>query len=116
MMTMIHSISNILYEIIDRVLGVVKAEEIVIFGSAATGQMNPDSDIDIAVIVNSANSKRHIAMDIYLALRGIGVPIDIIVITPEEIKKYKDAIGTIIPEIIYNGRTIYKFSGMAKAS
>ena len=38
-------------EIIRRIVEVARPEKIVLFGSAATGRMGPDSDLDLLVIM-----------------------------------------------------------------
>jgi predicted nucleotidyltransferase len=41
---------SVLNEIIRRIVDVAKPEKIILFGSAARGEMRPDSDIDLLVI------------------------------------------------------------------
>lgn len=41
------SIQNILDDAVQRILSVVKSRRIILFGSAARGNMGPDSDLDI---------------------------------------------------------------------
>lgn len=45
-------------EIVRRILAVAKPDRIILFGSAATGQMARDSDIDL-LIVEPAPANRH---------------------------------------------------------
>jgi predicted nucleotidyltransferase len=37
-------------EIVRRILSVARPDRIILFGSAATGQMNRDSDIDLLIL------------------------------------------------------------------
>jgi predicted nucleotidyltransferase len=48
----------LLNEIVRRVLSVTHPERIILFGSAATGQMTKDSDIDL-LVVESAPANTH---------------------------------------------------------
>jgi predicted nucleotidyltransferase len=48
----------ILNDVVRRVLAVAKPDRIILFGSAATGQMTKDSDIDL-LIVEPAAKNRH---------------------------------------------------------
>ena len=41
---------GLLQEVVRRVLKVAQPERIILFGSAATGRMTPDSDIDLLVV------------------------------------------------------------------
>ncbi len=49
-------------EIVARILGVCRPEQVILFGSAATGRMTRDSDIDILVVLNDVTDARREAM------------------------------------------------------
>jgi len=48
-------------------------QKIYLFGSYAYGKPNKDSDIDICVVINDRASKRDCLIDIYYALKKIGM-------------------------------------------
>jgi predicted nucleotidyltransferase len=98
---------SILKEIVRRIIEVARPDRIILFGSAARGQAGPDSDLDLLVIKSGVFHRRRLAQQIHLNLFGIGVPVDIIVITPEDIEKYRDKIGTMIGPALQEGRQIY---------
>jgi hypothetical protein len=52
-------------------------------------------------------SKRRTAVEIDLALAGIGLPKDVIVVTPEEVERYRDVVGTIIYPALREGKVLY---------
>ena len=95
-----------LKEIIRRIVDVAKPEKIIMFGSAARGEMGPDSDLDLLVI-KSCKNRRLVARAIRRKLIGIGIPKDIIVATPEDIERYKDSIGLIYHPALTEGKVIY---------
>ena len=95
-----------LKEIIRRIVDIAKPEKIIMFGSAARGEMGPDSDLDLLVI-KSCDHRRNTARKIRRHLIGIAVPIDIIVAKPEDIERYKDAIGLIYRPALAEGKVIY---------
>jgi len=66
---------------------VAQPEKIVMFGSAARGEMGPHSDVDLLVVRSGAH-RRKLAMAIYKHLSGVGCPVDVIVVTPEDIERY----------------------------
>ncbi len=41
---------KVIQEIVHRILTVAKPDKIILFGSAATGQMTSDSDIDLLIV------------------------------------------------------------------
>jgi len=96
-----------LEEIVRRIVEVADPERIILFGSAATGKMGPDSDIDLLVVKPKVH-RRKLAQRIYESLFGVGCPVDVVVVTPEDIERYKDAVGLIIGPALREGKTIYE--------
>ncbi len=94
-------------EIIRRIVHVAKPDRIVLFGSVARGEAREESDIDLLVVKKGVPHRRRLAQEIYVSLIGIPMPIDIIVVTPEDIEELKDTIGTIIPDALNEGIEIY---------
>lgn len=97
-----------LQEIVRRIVETVAPEKIILFGSAARGEMGPDSDLDL-LIVKSCENQRETAWAIRRKLIGIGIgiPKDIIVVTPEDIERHKETIGLIVRPALKEGRVIY---------
>jgi len=77
---------KVLETIVRRILTVTKPEKIILFGSAARGEMGPGSDLDILVVA-ACDHRRNTARKIRHALFGIGVAIDIIVAKPEDLDR-----------------------------
>ena len=58
-------------------------DQIILFGSRARGDAKPDSDHDICVIKSGISQRRKLTHQIYQSLFGVGVPVEIIVETPD---------------------------------
>jgi predicted nucleotidyltransferase len=97
---------ELLQEIVRRVVAAVKPEKIILFGSAARGEMGPDSDVDLLVI-KQCGHRRKTARKIERSLIGTKIPTDIIVAKPEDIDRYKHAIGLIFRPALREGKTVY---------
>lgn len=97
---------GVLDEIVRRIVKAAKPEKIIMFGSAARGEMGPDSDLDI-LVVTACDHRRNTARKIRRGLFGIGLPIDIIVAKPEDIERYKDSIGLIYRPALREGKVLY---------
>ena len=97
---------KLLDEIVRHILKAAKPEKIIMFGSAARGEMGPDSDLDI-LVVTACGHRRNTARKIRRQLFGIDVPIDIIVAKPEDIERYKDSIGLIYRPALSEGKVLY---------
>jgi predicted nucleotidyltransferase len=98
---------NLLDEVVRRVVDVAQPDRIILFGSAARGEMGPDSDLDLLVVKAGVPHRRRLAQQIYLALFGIAVSVDIIVVSPEDIEAFKDKVGTIIGPALKDGKLLY---------
>ncbi len=97
-----------LKEAVRRIIENFNPEKIILFGSYAYGQPTADSDIDLMVIMNTEEKPHKRAVSLRKALKGIGIPKDIIVKTPEEFERFKDIIGTIIYPAAHKGKVLYE--------
>ncbi len=97
-----------LAEILQRILSVVKPSRVVLFGSAARGQMTPDSDWDLLVIVPGSIHRRKTEQQIYANLHGVSALVDVVVATESDIEKYGDRIGTIYRPALREGKVVYE--------
>src|SRR3972149_12153087 len=87
---------NILKETVKRILQVGQAKKIILFGSAATGKIHINSDIDLLVVIPSGMHRRNTAQKIYRNLVGLGYAADIVVVTEDDVERFKDNSGMII--------------------
>ena len=62
---------KVLDKIVRRIVKVAKPEKIIMFGSAARGDMGPNSDVDL-LIIKSGVHRRKLSMKIYGSLGGVG--------------------------------------------
>ena len=97
----------ILEEIIRRIVEVAHPEKIILFGSAARGELGRHSDVDL-LVVKDADDPWTVVGDIYGNLRGIGVAVDVIVVTPAQLERYKDCHALVIKPALREGRVVYE--------
>jgi predicted nucleotidyltransferase len=93
--------------LVRRIVEVAKPDRIILFGSAARGELSPDSDLDVLVVKSGVEHRRRLAQDIYMNLSGVGVGVDIIVLTPEDIDAQRGSVGSIVGPALDEGRVIY---------
>lgn len=98
---------QLLQTIVDRVVAAANPNKIILFGSAQSGEMGPNSDIDILVIMPPGIHRRKTARSIYRNLIGVGFATDIIVVTEEDIEQHKDNIGFVIKPALEEGDVLY---------
>lgn len=100
-------ISNKIRAISKKIAAKYNPQKIILFGSYAYGNPNEDSDIDLCVIKETNKDRFEREQELRLLLFPAGMPIDIIVFTPDEIKK-RLALGDFFAEeIIHNGKVLY---------
>ncbi len=97
---------TILEKIIQRIVETASPEKIILFGSAARGDINPNSDIDLLVVKSNVH-RRKLAQKIYRNLFGVDQAVDVIVATPEDIERYRDSFALVIEPALREGKVIY---------
>ncbi len=98
---------SLVEEIVRRIVTVAAPQLIIMFGSAAAGTMNRDSDIDLLVVEDRPANPRAESVRLREALRGLGYPFDIIVMSAERFAETRDVIGGIAYPASRHGREIY---------
>ena len=82
-------------------------ERVVLFGSYASGMAGTDSDVDLLVIMPHKGHPAVAAAEILKRIRA-GFPIDLIVRSPEAIRKRLAMDDFFITEILERGETLYE--------
>jgi predicted nucleotidyltransferase len=97
-----------LAEIIRRIVKVANPEKIILFGSAARGEMGRNSDVDLLVVKGGKYDRSRLAGAIYMNLHGVGQAVDVILVTPEEVERYRDTHCLIIKPALREGKEVYR--------
>jgi len=98
---------DLLHEIVRRRVESARLDRIILFGSAARGRMGKDSGLDLLVVKSGVSHRRKLAQQIRLRMFGVAVPMDIVVVAPEDIEAFQDRVGTIIDSAMREGVVIY---------
>ena len=96
-----------LQKIIERVAEVARPERIILFGSAVREEMGPHSDVDLLVIKGGRFRQGHLMGKIYMNLRGVGQAVDVILVTPEQLERYRNKHFLVIAPALREGKEIY---------
>ncbi|MDI6764607.1 MAG: nucleotidyltransferase domain-containing protein [Thermodesulfobacteriota bacterium] len=99
---------DLLKKVVDRILTVAKPERIILFGSAATGSMTRDSDLDLLVVERDFKSQREESTRLRKALGDLGIPVDVFAMTPERFEETKGVIGGLAYPANKYGKVIYE--------
>jgi predicted nucleotidyltransferase len=105
-----NKIPTYIIKIADKIAETLSPEKIILFGSHARGDADADSDLDLLVIIPKIKKMRAESVRVRRALRGLLVPVDIIVSSPEQIKRLGDVNGLIYHTALSEGRILYERS------
>jgi uncharacterized protein len=105
---MVAEAETVLDEMVSRIVEAVHPDRIILFGSHARGDSGPDSDVDLLLVGPSDQPRIRRAAPAYRALRGLGVPKDIVWWTEEEIADWRAVTGHFINRVLREGRVIYE--------
>jgi predicted nucleotidyltransferase len=98
-------------KVIDRLVGqvvdAVRPLRVILFGSAARGDMGPDSDIDLLVVVPNGTDCGSISKKLYCTVGGVEKEFDLVVVTPRILEKYKDNCALVYKWALKEGREVY---------
>jgi hypothetical protein len=69
--------------------------------------MGPNSDADLLVIKSGDYHRGRLTEAIYMSLIGVGQAVDVIVVTPEDVERYRESHALVIAPALRTGREIY---------
>ena len=95
-------------KVVERIVAVAKPDRIILFGSAATGSVTPDSDLDLLVLERGIGSQRQESARLREALGDLGVPVDVFAMESERFEETKGVIGGLAYPANKYGRVIYE--------
>ena len=89
-------------DIIRRIVEVAQPEKIILFGSAARGDMNRHSDVDLLIVKEGVDAF-DLMGQIYRKLHGVGAAVDAIVADPADVERFKDSHALVFKPALREG-------------
>ncbi len=103
---------DLVENVVQRLVSNLQPEQIILFGSYAYGQPNNDSDIDLLIIVSDSDEPGYRrSRGAHKALRGLGVPKDLIVMTRDEVDRKATVRSSLVSQVLREGKTLYTLYG-----
>ena len=94
---------------IKKIVEVSRPKKLIIFGSYIRGKTDENSDLDILVVTgDEIDNMRKESVRIRRELKGIGMPMDILVVTESCLDELAEAPGMIYREALRNGKVVYE--------
>lgn len=81
---------------------------IVVFGSHARGEAGPDSDLDLFIEMATPRRPPERAIEVSEVFGLRPWPMDIVVYTPEEVRRLRDVKGSLLSMIEKEGKVLYE--------
>lgn len=101
------SMPSLIQRITARIVKRFHLEQVILFGSQARGNITADSDLDLLVVMDFEGPKLDKMVEVREVLKGIRVPTDILVTTPDDFAWRKDVVGTIEWPAFHEGKVVY---------
>lgn len=98
---------NLIKEATKRLVKKFHPHRIILFGSYARGTADEHSDVDLLVICPLKKDRKKLMVEMDMALWGMGMARDIVVLTPKEFEKEKEIPGTIARYAWKEGKPLY---------
>jgi predicted nucleotidyltransferase len=93
-------------EMVRRMVAAVHPLRIVLFGSAARGEMGPNSDLDTLVIVPNDKDCHEVTNDLIRSLRGLRGPTDIVVVRQSDVEQHRENPYLVIHTALSQGKEL----------
>ena len=98
--------------VVDLVVETVRPLRIVLFGSAARGELREGSDLDMMVVVTEGVDTLRLAQQLHRAMLDIPevarrVSVDFVVTTTDRYEARKNSLGSVYRDVDRDGRELY---------
>jgi predicted nucleotidyltransferase len=95
-------------DMVERIVKTAQPDQVILFGSRAVGTPRSDSDVDLLVVMPLRKPRRRLEGDLHAAVAESELSKDIVVITPEELERFRDVPGTIVKPALESGLVVYR--------
>ena len=93
---------------VQRLVETARPRKLFLFGSNAHGTGGSDSDLDVLVVTDdSVQDPRQESVRLRRSLRGILMPVDILVVNESFFNEHRATPGMIYREVLATGRLVY---------
>ena len=81
---------------------------VILYGSYARNEADPDSDVDLLVLFDELQNRREIVTTLYESVKDINVPKDILIATTAEYDRFRTVVNTTFYDIGGDGKVLYE--------
>jgi predicted nucleotidyltransferase len=93
---------------VQRIVQVARPRRVILFGSYARGDVSPDSDLDLMVILPGNPDKYSESVRLRRAIGPVGTDVDVLVFSEDEAQRRGQVPGTVIFWANREGKVLYE--------
>ena len=97
----------ILDELVRRTVQAVHPVQIILFGSAARGEMGPDSHLDVLVVMPDGCDSLAVTQTLHCRLSDLRIAKDLVVVQASDVERYGQNPYLIIHSALAEGKELY---------
>ena len=94
-------------KIVERLIALASPVKIILFGSYARNEVQPESDLDLLVVEKVVTDQYDEALRLDRALGDLMLPIDLIVVSETQFNRFGHVPGTVYYRSLQEGRILY---------
>lgn len=98
----------ILADLVRRIVAAVHPRRMILFGSAARGQMTTDSDFDVLIVLSAGEKVSEAEEAAYRSLWGLGIGTDLVAISEDQLQRHCSNPYFVYSTALRDGREIYR--------
>jgi len=97
---------------VEVIVGACDPEQIILFGSRATGNPKSCSDVDLLIVDSRPFDGGRDRFEEMTRIRGLlsrfAVPVDILLYSRDEVEEWRDSINHVIARALREGKVLYE--------
>ena len=105
---------SLIREMVDTIIREANPDIVILFGSRARGDARPDSDVDLLIVepepFSPKRSRLQEAARLYLALRRLARPKDLLLYSRDEFERRKDSGHPIVGGALPEGQVLHQWA------
>jgi predicted nucleotidyltransferase len=101
----------VLDELVRRTVQAVHPVQIILFGSAARGEVGPNSDLDVLIVMPDGCNCLAVTQDLHCRLSDRGIAKDLVVVQASDVERYGQNPYLIIHSALSEGKELYHAAG-----
>ena len=101
------TVTESLDKVVERLVALAAPVKIILFGSYATDTAQADSDLDLLIVEKEVTEPYDEALRLDRALRDLMLPLDLVVVSEAQLKRYGHVPGTLYYRSLQEGQVLY---------